>query len=596
MANSEPFPLAITLQKGAFMKNALIALTVFLLSSCQTLPPAERAFKKQTQRFFDELWPTYPGFALSVGLHDYDDDLPIPDKNTFLKQENFARRHLEAFKAVDVSGLSPASRADLDLMVNFLEQELWTLKEFRSHEWNPSVYNIGYDLSSVLQGAHKSEIEKWRDLSKRIEKVPAYYRAARENLRRPTQEHTELAIKQNKGLVDFIGKDLTEKVKASGIGAEEKMLWDSRAQNAVAAIREYVNFLEGVMKKPQTVGGFRGMRLSPELYARKFELQIQASSSAKDIYERALRDKERTLKKMAPLAAQLWPKYFPGRSKPDSSLKMIRQVIDKVARHHTKPEDFVETIRRQIPQLTDFVNKSGLLTLDPGKPLNVRETPVYMRGVAGASVDSPGPFEAQRETYYNVTPLDGMSPQARESYLREYNDYTLQILNIHEAIPGHYVQLVYANRSPSLAKSVFANGTMIEGWAVYSELAMMEAGYGDGSPELWLMYYKWFLRVVTNMIIDYEIHNKELSRGKAMHYMVNEAFQEKAEAEQKWIRATVTQVQLASYYTGFKEILDLREELKKREGANFKLKDFHERFLSYGSASVKAIRELMLAP
>jgi uncharacterized protein (DUF885 family) len=215
-------------------------------------------------------------------------------------------------------------------------------------------------------------------------------------------------------------------------------------------------------------------------------------------------------------------------------------------------------------------------------------------GGAGASVSTPGPYDQKADTYYNVTPLDGYSKAQAESYLREYNNYTLQILNIHEAIPGHYTQLVYANKAPSIIKAVLGNGAMIEGWAVYSEIMMLENGYHN-SPEMWLMYYKWNLRVTLNAILDYQVHALGISEKQAMEMLRREGFQEEAEAEGKWTRAKLSQVQLSSYFTGFTEIYDLREELKNKQGKNFDLKKFHEKFLSYGNAPVKYIREMMLA-
>ncbi|HNF31300.1 MAG TPA: DUF885 domain-containing protein, partial [Bacteroidia bacterium] len=176
-----------------------------------------------------------------------------------------------------------------------------------------------------------------------------------------------------------------------------------------------------------------------------------------------------------------------------------------------------------------------------------------------------------------------------------YNHYILQILNIHEAIPGHYTQLVYSNNAPSIIKAVFGNGAMIEGWAVYGELMMLENGYGNNEPEMWLMYYKWNLRTVCNTILDISVHTKEMTESQALNLLENEAFQQKAEAQGKWRRVSVTNVQLTSYYTGFKEIYDLREELKKKMGSSFNLKTFHEKFLSYGSAPVKMIRQEMLS-
>ena len=246
-------------------------------------------------------------------------------------------------------------------------------------------------------------------------------------------------------------------------------------------------------------------------------------------------------------------------------------------------------------ELAAFVNSKKLLYLDPTKPLVVRKTPSYMEGSgAGASISSPGPYDLHGNTYYNVSPLTNYSGDQAESYLREYNHYMLQILNIHEAIPGHYAQLVYANQSPSLIKSILGNGAMIEGWAVYSERMMLEEGYGNNEPELWLMYYKWHLRSVCNTILDYSVHVLDWPEKVAVKFLTDDAFQQPAEASGKWRRVKLTQVQLCSYFTGYSEIYDFREELKVKQGKDFDLKKFHEKFLSYGSAPVPYIRELML--
>jgi uncharacterized protein (DUF885 family) len=254
----------------------------------------------------------------------------------------------------------------------------------------------------------------------------------------------------------------------------------------------------------------------------------------------------------------------------------------------------LQAIEQQIPTLVKFISDKNLIYIDPSKPLVVRRTPAYMEGVAGASISAPGPYDKNGNTYYNVSLLENYSPESAESYLREYNKYILQILNIHEAIPGHYTQLVYSNNSPSIVKSVLGNGAMVEGWAVYSERMMLENGYGNDEPEMWLMYYKWHLRSVCNTILDYSVHTKNISEKDAKDLLVNGAFQQTAEAEGKWNRVKLTQVQLCSYYNGFSEIYQLREDLKAIEGDKFNLKSFHEKFLSFGSAPVKYIRTLMI--
>jgi uncharacterized protein (DUF885 family) len=187
-----------------------------------------------------------------------------------------------------------------------------------------------------------------------------------------------------------------------------------------------------------------------------------------------------------------------------------------------------------------------------------------------------------------------MSPEKAESFLREYNHWVLQILNIHEAIPGHYVQLQHANRSPSPIKTLFGNGAMVEGWAVYSERMMLESGYGGNTPEMWLMYYKWNLRTICNTILDYSVHVLGMSEAEAKDFLINQAFQTQTEADGKWRRVQYTSVQLTSYFSGYSEILDFRNQLKQQQGERFDLWKFHEQFLSYGSAPVSMIKRLMV--
>jgi uncharacterized protein (DUF885 family) len=226
----------------------------------------------------------------------------------------------------------------------------------------------------------------------------------------------------------------------------------------------------------------------------------------------------------------------------------------------------------------------------------VRETPEYKRGIAGASIDAPGPYDPSAPTYYNVTPLDDLTPERAESFLREYNRWMLPVLNIHEAVPGHYVQLIYANKSPSLIKNIFGNGAMVEGWAVYAERMMLESGFGENRAENWLIYSKWNLRSVCNVVLDYGVHVLDWSEQDVKNLLTREAFQTEQEAADKWRRVQLTSVQLTSYYSGYSAIYALRERLKRAQPDRFDLKGFHAQFLSYGNAPVKLIAELMEAP
>ena len=552
----------------------------------------DRALDSMSMQFLTALWRLDPEDAIAVGKYDGAANLTIPDAATRAKQLAFTDDWLAKFGKVDAKQLSAKQRTDLALLVNKLNTDRWYLTTFREFEWNPAQYNIAQPVDMILSTEYAAQPQRLRTLLKRIATVPAYYQAAQASIVKPTHEHTQLAISQAPGTLAVLA-DLGKAAQESILTPAEKTQFAERITDAGNAVIAYVNFLTDLDKAQQQANSARSFRIGKDLYEAKFALDIQSGSTAEETYRKALAAREELLVKMDGLADELWPRTMGSGPKPDDRNKKIGMVIDRLSANHVARENFFPEIRRQIPVLQDWVIKNNLLTLDPKKPLQVRETPLYQRGVAGASIEAPGPYRPQDRTYYNVTPMDGMTPAQAESSLREYNNWILQILNIHEAIPGHYAQLVYANKSPSLVKSLFGNGAMVEGWAVYGERMMLESGYGDNAPEMWLMYCKWNLRSVTNTILDYSVHVLGMSEAEAMDLLVRQAFQAQNEAAEKWRRVQLSSVQLTSYFSGYSEIMELREQRKQALGPRFDLKEFHDQFLSYGSAPVRMIKELM---
>ncbi|MGB3617604.1 MAG: DUF885 domain-containing protein [Catalinimonas sp.] len=578
----------------------VLALCLALLPlACNTAPERTDTadpnadFDTFKEHFVETLWELDPTWASYVGRREYDSLLTLPTEAQRTREATAYAALRDSLGTFDPAALSVLNRMDLKMLRDFLTAQRWYRETLKAHTWNPAAYNVGGACARVLQGRYGTLPGRLRSLSNRLALVPTYYAAARENLETTTLPHLQLALVQSRGVLDgVLNQAMRDSVARADLPRAEKRRFNERLDSARAAVAAYVAYLEDVQQALDTASA-RDFRLGPEAFRRKFDLDLQSGFTADEVFARAKARKRYLHRHMDSITTQLWAKYVPDEAPPADSLQKIRRVIDAIAESHTTRGAFVTTIREQIPELTAFVDSADLLTQDPTKPLVVRETPLYMRGGgAGASVSAPGPYDQDGETFYNVTPLDGYDEAGAESYLREYNDYTLQILNVHEAIPGHYTQLVYANKAPSVVKSVLGNGAMIEGWAVYAELMMLEAGYRN-SPEMWLMYDKWNLRVTTNAILDHLVHTTNLSEAEAMQLLVAEAFQERSEAEGKWRRAKLSQVQLSSYFTGFTEILALREALKKQQGDAFDLKAFHEQFLSYGSAPVPYIAEAM---
>lgn len=585
------------------MKNVLLsgiaALLIFNSCNKKTVTDAssqDEQFDIFKKGYVEELLKLSPSRAMAAGRHDYDSVLIVPSAALYQSWLATYTAYTDSLKKYEESRLNEANQIDYRMIKNDLEANAWYITDFKDYEWNPASFNVCGDFAEIINGRYAPLDDRLRAFSKKLSKVPAYYVAAKELIKTPVIEHTELAILQHDGSVEEVfGKNLSDSLAASGLSEAEKTEFQIKVDTARSAIIGYANWLKE-KRAGLTPENSRSFRIGKKLYSDLFRLNIVSDFTADDIYQRAVKRRAELHSEMATLSRQMWPMYFKNKPMPEDSLLLIRMMIDRLSIYHVKPDLFLESIEKQIPELVKFISDKNLLYIDPSKPLVVRKTPAYMEGGgAGASISAPGPFDKNANTYYNVSPLNGYSPAEAESYLREYNQYILQILNIHEAIPGHYTQLVYSNQSPSIIKSIISNGAMVEGWAVYTERMMLENGYGGNGPEMWLMYYKWHLRSVCNTILDYGVHVNNMSEQEAKNLLINGAFQQEAEAAGKWRRVKLTQVQLCSYFTGFTEIYELREEIKKNQGEKFNLKEFHEKFLSYGSAPVKYIKELMLS-
>jgi hypothetical protein len=582
-------------------QTGLITLAALLLSfflypnSTQAADHTAEFHREFGPAFLDHFWRLNPDAAISVGYYRVARLLVVPDDASRAQQLQFLRASLDRLQSIPAASLDLTARTDQAVLQNELQSDIWQLTEYREWQWNPADYNVAEPFALLLNTDYAPLDERLRTVLVRLARVPAYYAAAQHSIKNPTREHTRLAIEQNNGALGVFGPELDQQITASGLRTSERVQFKQRIAAARAAINRYLDWLKA-QDQALAAGTPRSFRLGRELYEKKFTYEIASGSTAEALYRRAVAEKERLLTRMDLLTDELWPKYFPNTAKPQDRLDRIGALIDKLSEQHIARSDLFSAVQKEIPELEHWVIEHDLLTLDTQKPLQVRITPKYKQGVAGASIDPPGPYDSNARTYFNVTPLDDLTPERAESSLREYNRWMLPILVIHEAVPGHYVQLVYSNKSPSIIKSLFANGAMVEGWAVYGERMMLESGFGNDTAEQWLIYSKWNLRSVCNTILDYGVHVLGMTESDAHRLLTHDAFQTDQEAREKWRRVTLTSVQLTSYFAGYSAIYDFRERLKREQGAVFDLKRFHEKFLSYGSAPVNIIEQLMLEP
>ena len=577
------------------MRKLLVLLTVIVssINAGAQRYDVDKSFDNFKVRFLDAYWKEFPSSAIWVGYSKYYENLAIPDSAYFASGVSFSKQWLDSLHTIRYRELNENNRISYNVIENRLKRTIWETDTLKIQQWDPSRYNLGRESFFLLTQPYAPLDERLKTLSKHLQYADAYYSAAIKILSQPTKEHTQLGITQNEGGLSVFGSALTDSINASNLSTADKDTLQQHIKLTTTAIKDYIASLRKIIADPNFT--FRSFRIGEILFNQKFQYEIVTDYTAREIFNKALAAKKSYHKQMFTLANQLWPKYCSGIPKPSDSLLLIKTVIDKISLYHVSPANLFDTLNKQVHDLKQFVAQKGLFDFDTAAPIVVRKMPSFASGVAMASATFPLPYQKESVAYFNIADLSAMPPEKAESQLREHNDYILQILTIHEGVPGHCMQGIYnSQKSPDIVKSVFGNYAMAEGWAVYCQRMMLENGWDNNAPEMWLMFYKWSLRECCNVIVDYGIHCLSYTREDVVKLLKDEAFQEEAQVEEKYHRATVSQVQLCYYFTGATEIRALRDAYQKKMGSKYTLKGFHEKFLSYGTTPVKFIREAML--
>ncbi|MES2331734.1 MAG: DUF885 domain-containing protein [Bacteroidota bacterium] len=584
------------------MKNILYKLIVLLLLvsvGCQSGKQnnnnnADKAFTTFEDSFLDAYWKQYPSNSIYSGYGKYYDRLVIPDSSAFAGNISFSNNWIDSLSKIGYDQLSENNKISFKIIRNQLQADTWYTAVFKQQEWDASFYNISGPSDYIINQPYAPLDERLKILTRYLQHTDDYYKAALNNLHQPTKEHLELSIMQNQAGTGVFGAALSDSINASHLTEIEKDSLHQNINKSVAAMNAFTAALKKIVADKNYT--FRSFRIGKKLFDEKFRYDIVTDLTAEQVYAKAVADKQLYHQKMFVLADGMWSKYYATLPKPKDSLQLVQFVLNKIQLNHPKPADFFNTVKNQVYELKKFILEKKLFDFDTNAaPITTRYMPGYARGVTLASAEFIPPYQKQGATYYNVDDLTLYTPEKAESALRETNEYSSQILSMHEAVPGHCMQGIYNNKkSPDVVRSVFQNGAMTEGWAVYIERMMVENGWGNHAPEMELVLDVLELRSVANTMIDYEMQCLNKPEKEIVQFLSKECFQTDAQVKEKYHRATVSQVQLCSYYTGATAILSLRDEYKKKMGDRYSLKDFHEVFLSFGSSPVKYIRESML--
>jgi len=533
--------------------------------------------------------------ATELGDHRYDallDNLTPESRAVWTDRTRRALADLP--RQVIYQQLSRASQIDFEIFQHSLNYNLWLEENTHPFETDPRVYGE-YLSDSVYLLLTQSTLPLEANVSNAIARMklfPKVIASAKANLRNPPRVMTETAIKQNQGAIDFYEHDIFEFASRT----RQMAALRAAAEDVAQELKGYQNFLEKELL-PKANGDWR---LGPDKFARKLDLELDAGMTSDQVLADAEAEFASVSRDMYLLARQLWSRYYPRQPIPpddaDGRLATVRQVLSAIAEDHGTPAAIPREIRERVSRLKKFIKDTGYLTLPEPDRVQVVVMPEFRRGNSTAYMEAPPPLDPSAEGHLAVSPppADWDAKQVA-SYLEEYNNHLLDILAIHEGYPGHAVQLQYANRNPSLIRRVLSSGAYVEGWAVYNEQAMLDAGYGQGDLALRLTQLKFYLRTVSNAILDHKMQCGTITDEEALRYLTQQCFQTEGEAKLKIIRAKQSSCQLSTYFVGRTAIYKLRQEIERQMGNKFVLGKFNEAVLAPGGVPVKYLPELVRA-
>ena len=598
MIRLAPLALSLLVALSGCARNAAEPAATPARTAATAAPtPADAAFADLAARWLDGAMRLSPVFATQTGDHRFDAELDDYSAEGRARSLAFSKSLLAELEAIDRGTLSRENQVDASVLRNQLRYDLWSAEQLQGWAWDPMLYSqvAGGALYSLMAREFAPLPDRLRNATLRMQKLPTLFAQMRANLdpARVPLIHAQTVAKQNRGVLSLVDGLILP--KAGELDEADR----KRLEDAVATLRTAVEEHQAWLDKtlvPQAKGDFR---IGQALYDQKLAFALDSPMSRAEIRRRAEAELTAVRAQMydiarGVLAGRDGAPESPESPSPEQQQATIQAALELAYADRPTRDQVVATAKSTLAAATDFVRTKDLITL-PDAPVQVILMPEFQRGVAVAYCDSPGPLDKSLDTFYAVSPSpDDWTEEQTTSYLREYNTRSIDELSIHEAMPGHYVQIWHSNKYPSVLRAVLGSGSFVEGWAVYAERVMAEAGYRDNDPLYRLIQLKWYLRTIANAILDQAIHVDGMSREAAMEMMKKTTFQEEREAAGKWVRAQLSSAQLPTYFVGVQEHLDLRRAVEAKQGAAFNLKAYHDKVLSFGSPSARYVRALML--
>jgi len=546
-------------------------------------------FARLAGEYLDDRAERHPELATSLGDHRFDDRLADPSAAARADERRAQDGWGARLDTLDLDGLSAEHRVDAAMMADSVARRVFEIDELAEHAWNPLLANPGRAIYMLLARDFAPLPDRLASVAGRLAEVPGALAEARRQLGAMPRVHLETAIGQFDGTIALVGKEVDAALSAEPSCGRRLAEVRPAALEALAEHRAWLSSrLASAAPGPD---GDRDPRIGPELFARKLSLTLSAAADADAILARAQGDLDQMSEQIASLAGSM-------AGEAGSGPEVVRQVLDRLAEDVPSDATILSFCRGALAAQLGFVADRRLVSVYHD-PVEVIPMPEIDRGVAVAYCDSPGPLEpAPLPTFIAVSPTPAnWTPQRVASFYREYNRHMVHNLMVHEAMPGHYLQLQHSRRfagSRTAIRAALRSGSFVEGWAVYAERIMAEQGYpGDGDPRaVRMQQLKMQLRMIINAILDARIHGHGMTEAEAMALMMERGHQEEGEAAGKWRRALLTSAQLSTYYVGYTEVSDLAGDLRAAH-PGLADREVHDRILAHGSPPARLLRTLI---
>ncbi|HEY1185813.1 MAG TPA: DUF885 domain-containing protein, partial [Bryobacteraceae bacterium] len=562
------------------MRISCVALLLGSAAACLA-QSRDAMFDKLADRYFSEVVFRYsPEAGTQAGFHQYDALLGSGARSE-IQAETAALRGFEAeVAAFDAHGMSAFAAADRELLLNQIRGQLLEIETIRGWEKNPDLYSSGAAgvIFVIMSRNYAPAAERLKSVIARERLIPRLFQSARENLVNPPRVYTEVALEQVPGIVSFFQNDVPaafKQVTDQALAAE----FHQTNQAVIDALQAYQTWLKNDLL-PKSTGDFR---IGAENYRKKLLYDEMVDTPLDRLLAVGYENLRHNQEWFRRVAAEIDPKRTP------------QQILEELESDHPEPGKLLDTFRGVLGGLREFIEQHHIITIPSPVPPIVEETPAFMRALTSASMDTPGPYEnVAKEAFFNVTlPDAGWPAKDVEEYMQGFNRGTIISTAVHEVFPGHYMQFLWLKQVPTKVRKLSGCSSNAEGWAHYTEQMMLDEGYGNGDRKLRLGQLQDALLRNARFIVGIEMHTGQMTFDEAVEFFVKEGYQVRPVAEKEAKRGTSDPTYLV-YTLGKLQILKLREDYKKKKGAQFSLQEFHDSFIKQGTPPIKIVRRAML--